>query len=186
MNTPTDEIAGWIRRLRWALGVLPAQDRDEIVASIESHLHDALEAGRAPAEVLAGFGDPETCARGFIDQMEISHAAGSARLWPMLRIVVRRVPASLLAAGALAIVLLCAAVLVLAASVLASEIVDPLHTGLWRGGGDYFIGTIDDPAAATDLLGFWLLPAALAGIVVPLLLIQAVLRLVVRRLARPA
>jgi hypothetical protein len=53
------------------------------------------------------------------------------------------------AAGALASV---------AIALLIMKLSDPAHTGFWRGAHQLFIGKIDNPARATELLGISLYP----------------------------
>ncbi|WP_257387822.1 HAAS signaling domain-containing protein [Tahibacter caeni] len=183
MSNETREFEPWLRRLKWALSALPAQDRDDIVAETRAHLRDACDAGQTPAQVLAGFGGAEDYARQFVDQMELSGALGAGRSGPMLRLVLRRAHRSLIATVATTLVLVCVLLAVTGASLVFFELSDPVHTGFWSGGGNLFVGVIDDPAKAVDLLGTWLLPAALAAVVLPLLLGRLVLLWTVRRLA---
>lgn len=184
MNNETGEFDAWLRRLKWALSALPARDQDDIVAEARAHLRDALDTGRTAEQVLAGFGGAEDYARQFVDQMELSGALGAGRSGPMLRVVLRRAHRSLIAAVAAVVVLACLLLAVTGASLVFFELTDPLRTGLWSGGGNLFVGMIDDPSKAVDLLGIWLLPAALGAVVVSLLIVRLVLIWAVRRLAR--
>lgn len=45
MTEPVHIIADYVRRLRWSLQAIPAEDRDGLVREIESHLTDSLAAG---------------------------------------------------------------------------------------------------------------------------------------------
>lgn len=177
------DIERWLRQLSWALSAMPAQDRDDIVAESRSHLHEVIAAGQPPRQALAGFGDARDYAAQFVDEMEIAGALATRKFGPLFFAVGRRVHRSVLAAAALGVVLALLTVSLVAAAVLLYELKDPVHTGLWSGGGNYFIGIIDDPRVARDLLGMWIYPLGVAAIASSLLLGRLVLVRAVRRLA---
>lgn len=179
-------IEPWLQRLRWALADMPAEDRDEILGTTEAHLRDALAAGQSAEQALSGFGEAEEFARRHFEQAELSGALGSSRSGPMLRVLVRRMHRSVVALLAVAVVLACLIVSLASLVLVVHEILDPVHTGLWRGGGNFFIGVIDDPASASDLLGNGLFPAAAAATALALLVGRIVLTLAMKSLARPS
>ena len=72
----------------------------------------------------------------------------------------------------------------MAVTVAVMEIQDPVHAGLWWGSTVRFVGTIDDPAMARDLLGPWLIPAAVAVLGAAWVLGRLILLAAVRTLAR--
>lgn len=183
MTDPT--VADWLRRLAWALAAMPAPQRDDIVAEARAHLEERAADGRSAIDALAGFGPAEDYARPFLDEMELTAALGSQKSGDLLGAVARRVHRSLVAAGA-AVVLLTLALIALAAiSLVIMKLQDPVHAGLWVGPGQQFIGTIDDPAQARELLGLWLYPLAAASLALAWLIGRLVLLWAVRRLARP-
>lgn len=184
MNSDSAEIGMWLRRLKWSLASLPSAERDDIVEETRSHLREVVAAGRAPSEALMAFGAPEDYGRRFIDEMNIVAALGSQDTRALLYVVARQVNRSLIAA--LAVICIAGLVLLalIAISMLALKLFDPVHVGLWRGANQFFIGKIDNPANATELLGFWLYPLC-TGVLASIWLIgRLTLLFVVRRLAR--
>ena len=176
-------VAAWLRRLSWALGSLPARDREDIVAETVAHLEEAAESGRPLQDCLAGFGEADAYARRFLD--ELARALGGQKTSDLVGAVVARAHRSLVAALAGGVLLLLGMAVLTALTLAVMEIQDPAHTGLWLGPHVRFIGQIDDPAGAVDLLGGWLLPAAAAVIGLAWVVGRLVLLAAVRSLARP-
>jgi len=176
----------WLRRFKWALATMPASERDDIVAETRAHVAERLAQGQAALEVLAGFGEPDAYARHFIDEMELARVMGSQGSGAMLNAVLRRAHRSSVAAGALLLVLAMAAVAFPIVMTAINKLFDPVHAGLWRGPNEFFIGIIDQPENAQELLGVWIYP--LAGLCLALiwLAIRFVLVWAVKSLARTA
>lgn len=178
------EIQDWLRRLSWSLSSMPAAERDEIVKDTTFHLRDALESGRNPAQALEGFGAPEDYARRFLDGMEVSSALGSRRTGAMLSAVGGRVHRSAVAMIAVIITLALALAAFTALTMLVFKLSDPVHAGLWRNAHEFFIGKIDDPATATDLLGNWIYPLSVLTVAFAWLIGRFVLIWSLRAIAR--
>lgn len=174
----------WLRRLTWALGAMPASEREDIVEEARGHLEERIRGGQAAAEALAGFGEPDVYARPFLDEMELSAALGSQRSGDLLGAVARRVHRSLLAAGAGLILVVLALVAFAIASLVIMKLHDPVRAGLWIGPGQRFIGVIDDPSQAREMLGLWLYPLAGASLALIWLIGRLVLLRAVRGLSR--
>ena len=181
VNNP---VEAWLRRLHFALQPMPSPARDEIIAETRAHLIERLDSGADPVELLAGFGPPDAYARHFLDEMELAQALGEQKSADLLTVVGRRVHRSLIAALAFAVVVALAGLCLAAIATLSYEIIDPVHSGLWRGPNQFFIGVIDDPGSARDLLGPLIWPAALGVIALSWVLGRAVLLAAARRLAR--
>jgi hypothetical protein len=179
-----DAKEAWLRRLRWALAALPGPERDDIVAEIRAHLDERERDGADVAAALAQLGPADGYARGFIEARELTGAAASQRPGAMLSAIARRAHRSVLAFAAFVAVVALTAVSLLAATVLVMKVDDPLHAGLWRGKGQFFIGVIDDPAAAQELLGYWIYPLAILVVALAALAARGVLVWTVRTLAR--
>jgi len=67
----------YLKRLRWALSHLPAEDREEIVTETRAHFSERVAQGATVEEVAASFGEPEAYARRFLENYEISVALSS-------------------------------------------------------------------------------------------------------------
>ena len=179
-----NEIQDWLRRLSWSLAAIPSPEREDIVAEARAHIEEAIAQGQTPAAVLSGFGEPDEYARAFIDQMEVARAMGSQATSTMLATVTRRVHRSAVAALAAVVLFLLAVVVFTAVSVALFKLGDPAHTGLWHGPHAFFIGRIDDPSKAKELLGNWLLPLAALACALSWLIGRFVLLWTLRQLAR--
>lgn len=177
-------VALWLRRLTWALAAMPAAEREDIVEEARGHLEDRIRDGQSAAEALAGFGPADVYARPFLDEMELTAALGSQKSGDLLGAVARRAHRSLLAAGAALILLVLALVALTAISLVIMKLRDPVHAGLWIGPGQRFIGVIDDPGRAREVLGVWLYPLAGAGLALAWLIGRLVLLWAVRGLTR--
>ena len=156
-------MQAWLRQFKWALGSIPAPESDEILAEVESHLRETLAGGRVVEAALGQFGAPEAYARQFIDDMRLSRALGSQGESEMLGLVAQRAHRSLFAAAAGLALAVCAALFAIALGMAVLKLADPVHVGVWRSTGGLLLGKIDDPAAATDILGIWLAPVAVVG-----------------------
>lgn len=184
MNESEREMETWLRRVKWALACLPDAERDDIVAEIREHLLERVAQGAQASAVLAEFGRPEGYARQFIDEREVSFAAGSRHNLPMLGVVVSRAHRSAVAAIALLATAGLATVAFVAVLTAIIKIFDPLHAGLWQGGKELFLGVVDNSGTSHELLGNWIYPLAALSIVVSWLSGRAILVWAVSRLAR--
>src|SRR5258706_1905434 len=101
----TDETDGalktYLRRLRWALAKLPESERDDIVQETDAHVCDRVAQGEQQAQVLAELGAPETYARGFLDELQLSQALASHGFSVMAAALLRRAPRNITASAAL-------------------------------------------------------------------------------------
>lgn len=182
--SPSPEITHWLRRLSWSLAAIPAPEREDIVAEITDHLNQRLQAGQAPAELLAGFGAPETYARRFLDDFELSGALGSQKSGDLAAAILRRAHRSLLAFAAVAAACLLSAGAFLVVTTAIYKVIDPAHAGLWSGRAGFFIGIIDDPTSARELLGAWIFPLAALSLVLAWLALRLILVGALRAIAR--
>jgi uncharacterized membrane protein len=163
---------------------MSSTERDDIVEETRGHLREVLAAGRTPATALAGFGRPEDYARRFIDEMDIAGALASQSTGALLRVVARQINRSVVAAIAAIAFIALSLVGVIAVMMLILKLTDPVHAGLWRGAHQFFIGKIDDPANATELLGTWLYSLCVCVLALTWLIGRWTLIWAVRGLAR--
>ena len=82
MTEPVRIIADYVRRLRWSLQAIPAEDRDGLVREIESHLTDSLAAGPHSLDAaIAAMGPPHAMAARYIQEFRLAGALGAKRLF---------------------------------------------------------------------------------------------------------
>jgi uncharacterized membrane protein len=184
MSSDPAEIEEWLRRLKWSLASMSSPERDNIVEETRSHLREVLAAGCSPSAALAGFGRAEDYARRFIDEMQIVGALGSQDTGALLHVVARRINRSLVAALAAIGIAALGVLTLIAILMLILKLSDPVHAGLWRGAHQFFIGKIDNPADATELLGFWLYPLCVGILALSWFIGRLLLLWAVRRIAR--
>lgn len=174
----------WLRGLKWSLESLPQEDREDILQETRAHIGERLDGGAVLEEVLAGFGTPERYARSFVDEREVRSALGGGRAVNMVGVVARRLNRSLVAVLGLFGLLLAGALAFAGLAVMFYELTDPAHTGFWvNDHGSAFLGTIDDPATATDLLGWKVYPAGIGLIAAGLIAARFILVATVRSFA---
>jgi uncharacterized membrane protein len=178
------EVESWLRRLQWALASLPQAESDDIAAETRVHISELLAQGISPREALMRFGAAESYAAGFVEERELVGAAGSQKIGAMLGAVARRAHRNVVAALSLFAVAGLAGIAFLAVLTAIVKIEDPVHAGLWRGQTQFFIGMIDDPITAHELLGNWIYPLAAFSVAVAWLAGRYVLVWAVKRLAR--
>lgn len=176
-------LADYARKLRWALSALPEKDRDDIVAEMRSHVLDRVDAGASLKDALAALGSPEEYARGFADAHAVASALSSRRTPHMISALATGAARNVAAAGAGILILLTWVVAALISYVAILKISDPTHVGLWKGGRNFFIGIIDDPSTAKELLGPWITPLALVVVILAWLITRALAVWALRRLA---
>jgi hypothetical protein len=80
-----------------------------------------------------------------------------------LAAVLRRAHRSAVALSAFVVLVGLGAVTALIVSVAVMKVFDPVHAGLWMSETQQFIGVIDDPSAAREILGNWVFVIA-AGV----------------------
>lgn len=95
MNAETlpKELTRYLRRLDAALADVPTEAREDVLDDIQSHVLDAMEQGRTPAEALAGLGDVETAASryrtelGLPEESPVNAQRASSLLWTAAALV---------------------------------------------------------------------------------------------------
>lgn len=163
-------LTAYARELRWALSSLPDADRDSIVDEMRSHVLDRMDAGASLEDVLASLGPADDYASAFRDAYTVATSLSSGRTPHLVGALMRNVANSASAALAGIIILAAWMFTLLIGNIALLKISDPAHVGLWKGDHFFFIGIIDDPSTGQELLGPWLLPIALASLVISLLL----------------
>lgn len=153
-------ISTYIRHLRWSLASLPADERDDIVAEARSHLQEKLERGARIEEAIDGLGAPEDFARAFITERALLSALGSRNSIGLFAALAERSVRNVRTISATAGCVLVWGLALVVCAVAAAKVFDPSHVGMWIGGGQFFLGAIDDPSRGHEMLGLWIFPIA--------------------------
>lgn len=166
MTTEHDDIESYLRRLRLALGPLPGEERQEICRELKSHLHDRAGDGEPSLRsTFAELGTPETYARAFLDDYDLTVAIASGNTRRLLAQSYRLAGRSL---GAAVGFLVFFTLFAFAVGLVFVAIMKPLFphlVGVWLSDtGAFFIGFIDPDlvAGSREILGWWFVPLALA------------------------
>ncbi len=157
------EIEIYVAALTRALRALPEADRADIAAEIRAHLEHRLREGRLH-EALKALGPPETCARGFLEEMKIQDAFADGGPVKTFGALVALASRRLTATAGLFVSLSFFALAAGFGFTAVAEIVTPETAGLWinRDAGIFMMGTLDGPPPETrELLGRWLFPIAI-------------------------
>jgi uncharacterized membrane protein len=184
-DTAPADLKAYLRRLGWSLASLPERDRDDIVEETRVHVLERIEQGRPAGEILAALGPPESYARGFIDEMEISGALASQRPGQSLALLLRRAHRSAVAAAAVLATTVLAVIALMGVAALVAKPFDPEHVGLWTSPhGAFFVGAPGPGFDGHEHLGNWIYPAAVLDLAVTWFLGRRIVLWAVRRLAR--
>lgn len=177
-------IEDYLRRVRAGLASLPETVREDVVAELRSHIADRVEAGHEPAAVIAALGAPEDYAARMYDAHQVTEALSTRRTGALVGALIRSMAVNGFAIAAAIALFFLWSFVVSVAGVAVWEITDPEHTGLWVSDRVFFIGKIDDPSIANDVLGVWIFPLTLGLVAGAWLLTQALAVWTLRRLKR--
>lgn len=158
-----EQINGYLTALNRYLSRLAAEDCNEVIKEIESHIYDLIDSKEARGEtydveqILAGFGSPRSLAdsytshilegtlppAGFSAVSKVKHTATRSVYWTTLT---------------------CGYGLAALLSILAiMKLISPDTVGAWtiNGGNSFIVGIVSEPPPkGTETLGWWLSPLA--------------------------
>lgn len=154
------DVGAYLRRCRWALSALPEPDRDEIVDETRSHILDRIDAGATTSEALMKIGRAEEYAAQFVKDHAATSALSSGRAGALVAALIANATGNFLAVATLVSLFLVWALALLVAVVAVMKIFNPATVGLWSGTQVFFLGVIDDPSSARELLGVGIFPVA--------------------------
>jgi hypothetical protein len=168
IDSVESRVESYLDRVRTALHGLPERQIDDIMRELRAHAIELAE-GRGVEAALASLGDPVDLAKGYRAESQMVRAECSSS---SLRILLGLRHAGRTRAGRFAATVLYAFGYIYVVTlwlVAADKLLFPSRTGLWYVPGDWksiALRTTDGspPPGAHDLLGWWLIPAAiLAG-----------------------
>jgi uncharacterized membrane protein len=177
------EIDNYLRRFRWALGTLPERDIEEIVAETRSHILDRIDGGASIGAVFEGIGTADEYARRFVREHSTVSAISTRRTDALLSALIVNSHGNPMAIFSVGFIFALWAIVIGFAAVTIMKIFNPATIGLWRGEKMFFLGIIDDPATADELLGIWIFPIAFALVAVAWLVTRRIALYVLSRAA---
>jgi hypothetical protein len=158
-------IRNFLAQTRVALRGLPEREIDDILRELHSHIADLLQQGREIGPALESLGDPVDLAKNYKSQSQMTLAACSNSALSIY-LGLRHAGRSRLGRFTATVLYAFAYINVVTLWLAAIEkIFAPSRTGLW-----YELGRLgslrlliggDPPAGSTELLGWWLVPAAI-------------------------
>ena len=195
MMENNDQATTYLKRLRWALSQLPAEDREEIVTEARAHFAERMAQGTGFGEVSAAFGDPETYARRFLENYEITLSLSSGSPLRMMGTAIKAIGrgvGSFFAVTGLIVLYLTAVTFVVVAIL---KPIMPEHVGFWLGDDLFLLGIVSDrivggmglvgeTAGAEERLGYWIIPLSLVAGAVVYLMSNWFLRLFLKSMRR--
>lgn len=180
MNGRIDDYAAKLSR---ALGGIGEEDRRGIVDEIRAHLEHRASENRLD-EALKALGPPQTCARGFLDEMKLQAAfadAGPVKTFGALLALASwraTATAGLFVSGIFFLFAIGFAI------VCVAKIVSPESVGFWVDPAQnvFVLGVVDVRPDSTvkEILGPWMIPFAAAMAVLFLLIGQRLGRLFIK------
>ena len=158
-----NRINDYTAHLSRMLRPLPYEEREEIVEEIRAHLVHRAKENRLE-EAISLLGPPQSCARGFIDELKLQQAfidGGIAKTsGTLFSLASRRV----LAAIGLFLSMVFFALAVGFALTAITKVVAPAYAGLWIDEGQYNfifgVSNLENTADMKEVLSFWLIPVA--------------------------
>jgi hypothetical protein len=158
-------IDSYLARVRAALGGLPEREIDDVLRELRSHA-DELSDGRGVDAALHSLGDPVDLARTYRAENSMARAECSGS--PLVILLGLR-NAARSGLGRIAVTALYAfgyANILALWAIALDKLLAPSRTGLWYIPGNIWslrlIGDQTAPPGARELLGWWLVPLALA------------------------
>lgn len=183
------EAERYLRRLSTALRSMDPPEREAIIQETRSHLVErAAEGPGSVADTLRAFGRPESYAVHFLEDADLRSALARNAALPMLGEVLRLAGKSLAAfLAATVILLLCTFALSFGVLAVVKPIA-PEAVGLWidSAGGSFAFGIVSESSrqGAAEVLGYWIIPIALVGLVLSLVAATGLQRMVIARRLR--
>lgn len=157
IHIPANEAQDYLRRFRGALGSLPADIREDLVAELRSHIEERQT--QAPFSPTQVFGSPEVYASQFIVEQRLSTAVNSGRPLELIAslFVTTRLTATLLF---LVFPLIVVEIFGLGLTVLGALKPFSTHIGLFLYPDGAFggLGWINQPGSAHEVLGYGVMP----------------------------
>ena len=188
-NQMPEDAETYLRQLERDLHRLPAEERGKIVQEISGHLAERAAVGPQMLHAaITQLGPPSALARSFVDDWQLSGALQRGPSWRILVVILRRAWKSF---AAVLIGTVGVALYAFAAGFLIMAVLKPItpgDVGMWAGanGGVGDFGAIYGTTHATpELLGWWIIPIALAGAAISYLAAALVTRGGGRLLLRP-
>jgi hypothetical protein len=167
----------YLHAFRRGLLALPEDERLSIIAEIREQIADQAGLGaESLTKLLARLGPPDQLARHFTLNFELAATVNRANPFALLMVVLASATRNLWAlAGGLAAALF----YVLSAGFAIIALLKPVlphDTGFWiTNRGDIIIGVVTSHSG-TEILGYWIIPLAVAAAILTLLLANALLR----------
>jgi hypothetical protein len=195
--TPQAEIDRYLESLLRALRPLPAEQAQDIVSEIRSHIHDVTRLKEEPMEAsvtaaLRRLGSPNALASTYVSSAYLGEnllSAGKDGRSLRLRRAVRWVALSIAGLFGLLGVLAGYGLAAIFALCALAKPFSPNRAGLWKLGADHIsiqLGVGDPPTTpgAHELLGWWIVPMGLIAAASLILLTTGIVRYAIRAFNR--
>lgn len=182
-------IDTYLMRLRRSLGELPPEEVNDILREIRSHILDRAEASGELtddklARILKELGQPEDIGPLYQADAMVARARSSFSPLLILRTTIRWAMISIVGFITFIVGLFGYGV---AAGLIISAVMKPIlpdRVGAWLSPHGFTIGVSDAMPAATDVLGWWLIPVGLIGGAIFLIATTRFLRWMLRYASR--
>lgn len=187
MSPLPPEAERFLKEVRRGLGSLDAQERDDVIEELRSHLCDRVAQGKA--DPLQGFEDPAQLAASFVSERALRGALSQGTPWVVARAILVSARDSLTLLFALVPLVLVQVVAFFLVLTAVLKPFSPAEFGLWVGNGNFYVGR--STPSAHEVLGLWGIPILLlAGVLLFWassrgLRALAISRLASHRLGRP-
>lgn len=182
-------FAQYIRRLERSISKLPSEMQTDIQNEISGHILDSMEHSKGELELdklldaIERLGNPEKFMKPMIADYEAVYATSTFQPVHILRAMVRNLGAGFERTVKYSVFFILYSTLFSFAILFLGKIFFPGNTGLFinNNGGFKAFGIFSPVLGDVELLGYWLLPMSLIGLVMDYFLITFIMKLMVKR-----
>ncbi len=177
-------VRNYLERLERGLHLLPKDERAAIILEIKSHIAERLaEPDTTIHFVLDSLGDADELAHSYVEHYRLEDALARSSL-SLLVVILKRAARSVVAlvTGFVAV-----SFYLFALGFVWVAVVKPIFpqtTGMWFEGGHFNFGSFSAAPGTHELLGYWIIPVAVAGALISYVAGTALMRLGGRLLLR--
>jgi len=176
----------YLKRLEQSVSRLPESMQQDLVKEITGHILDSMNASQKETELdqlldaTARLGEPAKFLKPMIADYETEYATSTFNPVHVFRAMVNNIGAGFLRTVRFGVFFLLYFTLFTFAFLFISKIFFPDQTGLFFQNGTFYgFGVIFSAGNGTEVLGYWILPLSLLGLVLDYLLITFLLKLTV-------
>ncbi|MBI2419078.1 MAG: hypothetical protein HYV28_14495 [Ignavibacteriales bacterium] len=178
----------YINRLKRSVSSLPDEMQQDIRNEISNHIFDSMESSKKDTELdrlldaIDRLGDPEVFLKPMIADYQVEYATATFKPLDVFRAIIENLGAGFARSLKFSVFGILYLTLFTFAILFVCKIFLPHNTGLFYSeNGFQAFGIIAGTKGANEVLGYWLMPIAMAGCVLDYLLITLIMKITAKR-----